>query len=455
MATQTITCATCQTTLSIRSDLAPNAKVKCPKCGQVVVVPTKKMVLQTQSEPTPSVEARPIRSRSFPTDTPRWSYVFPAGSILVGLLALALPFIIDQYVLGLILACLAMPVCIGGLVILFLKKWNGLPTHLAGLAICAAAILLAINVLLLKASIETNYDLRTQNEKTASQAKADRDDAKRKLADAEDALKKADDAPKKAEAFFKMGKEAQDKADATEKRTADLLAKAEEAEKKNDQDRKKIADDKTKAERAHDDLKETQRALDKTKREIEEKKQELVSLKMRNESEQKKAEAELVALKKQNEADKKRAEDDLAALKKEIDADKKIAEEKEKDAKAILKRVEEVLKGASLKLQDKNPQVRYKTAKQLAKLPVFPEAKEFVGEAICLAMLDAVPEVRNAAAEALEKIDPAVHPLMVTLVLGQNKYKAIQELGALGKKAKSVLPVFIYYHDTAALSEKS
>lgn len=365
------------------------------------------------------------------------SYAFPACSIFLGFLSLAFPFVFGQYVPGLILACGAMLASIAGLVMLVLKKWNGLPTHLAGLAICVAAIFVAINALLLRASIETNSNLLAQNEKAASQAKTDREDAKRKLADAEEAFRKADEAPKKAEAFYKSAKDAQDKADAAEKRTEDLLAKAEELERKNDQDRKRIAEDRGKLEVSEKAIKALQKTVNQTQKDIEDKRQELVTLK------------------KEIESDRKTAADELAVLKKEIDADRKKAEEKEKDAKAIMKKIEEILKGASLKLQDKNPQVRYKTAKQFAKLPVFPESKEILGEAVCQAILDPSPDVKTAALEALEKIDPTVHPHMVTLMIGQNKALAIHELGTLGKKAKSALPVLIYYHQTGKGKEFS
>lgn len=434
MAAQTVACPSCQTTLALPSNIGPDAKIKCPKCGTVLGIPRKKILTPVDSQPALAAEVRPALARPLPT-TPILAYALPVCAILLALVSLALPVLIGQYILGLIIACLAALGSVIGLVLLFLKRWTGTPIHLAGAAICATAILVCVNAILLQGSIERNAELLAKNEQAAAKAKADLDESKKKLAEAEDAprkaeaiLKKAEEAPKKAEAFYELAKTVQAKADAAEKRNAELLAKAEDLEKKNDLDRKKIADDRAKVELSEKNLKALQKTVDQTQKEIDEKRQDLVTLK------------------KEIEADKKAAADEMAALKKEIDADRKKAEEKQKEAKDLLRKIEGTLKAAALKLQDKNPAVRLATAKQLAKLPAFPEAKDFVGEAVCLAMLDPVPAVGIAAAEALEKIDPAVHPHAVTLIIGQEKGGGARELGKLGKNAKSALPILFYYH---------
>ena len=429
-----ITCSSCQTKLSLPNDIGPDSKVKCPKCGKVLVIPKKKILSPPDSQPALAVEERPALSRN-DSDTPILAYALPTGAILVALLSLALPILIGQYALGLIVACLAAMGSVIGVVLLLLKKWKGMVVHLAGAAICATAVFVCIHAILLQGSVEKNGELLVKNERAEAHAKADLEESKKKLAEAEDAprkaeeiLKKAEEAPKKAEAFYEVAKAVQDKTDAAEKRTADLLAKVEELERKTALDRKKIMEDRAKIELSEKNLKVVQKDIDDKRQ-------------------------ELVTLKKEIETDKKAAADELATLKKEIAADRKKADEKQREIEDVLKKIERTLKGAALKLQDKNPQVRLKTVKDMAKLPVFPEAKEFLGEAICMAMLAPLPAVRNAAAEALEKIDPTVHPHMVTLVLGQNKVLAIQDLGALGKKARSALPVLIYYHQTGKANE--
>src|ERR1019366_9865617 len=155
--------------------------------------------------PASAVEERPPLPRN--TDTPILAYAMPTVAILVALMSLALPVLIGQYVSGLIVACLAALASVIGLVLLLLNKWKGAATHFAGAAICAAAVFVSINALMLQGSVEKNGELLVKNERAEAQAKADHEESKKKLADAEEAprkaeeiLKKAEEAPKKAEA---------------------------------------------------------------------------------------------------------------------------------------------------------------------------------------------------------------------------------------------------------------
>lgn len=421
--TAQIACPSCQTKLAIPTEIGPTAKIKCPKCGQVIPIPSKK-ILVPEPELASVVEERPPLSRGSPTENPILPYLVPACSIFVALFSMALPILLGQYVLGLIVACLAALGSVAGFVFLMLKKTKGVEIHVAGSVICVAAILLAINMLMLKGSIEANETLHAKNEQLATTTKADLAEAKKKFAEAEDAprkaeeiLKKAAEAPQQAEAFYKSAKAAQDKTDAAEKRTADLLAKVEELEKKNDQDRKNIAEENVKVELSQKTLKALQKNLDQTQKEVEDKRQ------------------------------------DLVTLKKEIDADKKRAEEKQKEATDLLKKVEEALKGASLKLKDKNPAVRIATAKSLGKLPTSPEARETVSEALVEMMLDAGPEVRNAASEALAKHAPSIQPHVLTLLIGKDKRAAARQLQGIGKEAKFALPVLIHCYRSNATGD--
>ena len=162
---------------------------------------------------------------------------------------------------------------------------------------------------------------------------------------------------------------------------------------------------------------------------------------------------EIVASKKEIEADKKRAEESLVTLKKEIEAERKTAEEKQKEVKELLRKIEENLKGAVVNLKNKNPEVRLRTAKGLAKLPIIPELKEIVGEALVEAMMDPVPIVRNAAAEAVDKIDPAIHPHIMTLIIGEDKRGAWVGLEKLGKEARFALPILFASYRNPSLPQ--
>ncbi len=409
-----ITCPTCQTKLGVSPDHKPPSKVKCPKCGQVIDV---SQVTIPPPVPTPGAPTQVEPSNVPRSIIPPWfnPNLLLAGFIAVALLSLALPIFLRQYVLGLILASVGLLGSIAGCMVLYLKKEKGVGTHLVGLAVCGAALLLSINALLLKSNVEKNEELQGKNEKTAAQAKADLEEAKKKLAKAEDAprqaaelLKKAEEAPKKAEEFFKLTKDAQDKAEAAEKKTAELLGKVEELDRKIELDRKKLALDRNKIEEAQNKLREFQKILDEERKDAAEKKQELVD------------------------------------LQKKIDGDLKKADQKFKEAQDLFKKVENALKGAVLNLKSKKPEDRIKAARSFAKLAGLPLPEE-TDTGLCeLVANDPVPKVREEAINALEKLRPDLYPHIVTLSLpdpGMNVHvKAIYDLGFLGKKARAAAP---------------
>jgi len=71
-----------------------------------------------------------------------------------------------------------------------------------------------------------------------------------------------------------------------------------------------------------------------------------------------------------------------------------------------------------------------------------PDAKD-VGESLVEAMLDRLPAVRNAASEALEKVEPTIQPHVFQLLYGERRHEAATSLKKLGPAAKSSLPALL------------
>lgn len=57
-------------------------------------------------------------------------------------------------------------------------------------------------------------------------------------------------------------------------------------------------------------------------------------------------------------------------------------------------------------------------------------------------------KISDAAIEAYEKIEPEVHPILVSVVVEKNKalrYQAVNKLELMGKGAKSAMPILLYH----------
>jgi HEAT repeat protein len=108
-------------------------------------------------------------------------------------------------------------------------------------------------------------------------------------------------------------------------------------------------------------------------------------------------------------------------------------------------KVAELVKG----LQDKKPQKRVQAAQGLQAMGK--DAKE-ASSAIVKVMFDPVPDVRFAAAFALQAVNPPLHQPVVKLLepivpqdLLNDRETAIEKLIKLGKEAKAAVPVLLYY----------
>jgi HEAT repeat protein len=102
------------------------------------------------------------------------------------------------------------------------------------------------------------------------------------------------------------------------------------------------------------------------------------------------------------------------------------------------------------RLKAKDPVERVKALMDLEKFG--PDA-EVVGEQVIETMRDEIGAVQTAAAAALEKINPKVHPHIVAIVRGpkSGRRAAVMALGGLGEDARIALPILLQCNDNAFL----
>ena len=70
--------------------------------------------------------------------------------------------------------------------------------------------------------------------------------------------------------------------------------------------------------------------------------------------------------------------------------------------------------------------------------------------ALCEALLDKSQKVQLAAAEALERVNPIVHKLVIPIVVDQNpanRLKAVIELGRLKEQGSPGVPIVLYFKE--------
>jgi len=99
-------------------------------------------------------------------------------------------------------------------------------------------------------------------------------------------------------------------------------------------------------------------------------------------------------------------------------------------------------------LKAKEPEKRIKA---LDKLAAYGADANVVGELVIDAMVDNVPGVQVAAADTLEKINPKVHPHVLTILKGTGKAAATQALGNLGSDAAITLPLLLHCQNNPQL----
>jgi HEAT repeat protein len=147
------------------------------------------------------------------------------------------------------------------------------------------------------------------------------------------------------------------------------------------------------------------------------------------------------------------AEPALAALK---EATKDTDEAVRKGARRTLEKIEAALtdqraaktrEAVAPLLKELKAAAPEKRIHALEKIAAFgTDAKVPAGAAVVEAMLDRMPAVRNAASEALEKVDPTIQPHLFQLLYGQGQMEAIFKLEQMGAEAKNSLPALLFIY---------
>jgi HEAT repeat protein len=116
------------------------------------------------------------------------------------------------------------------------------------------------------------------------------------------------------------------------------------------------------------------------------------------------------------------------------------------------KEIRKVLEPLVKDLKNKRPEYRLKAIEKLAEMGT--SAREAGGALVDCIVTDRSQTVREAAIEALEKVDPAVHKHVVTLLFDsseQAKRTAVSALGDMGTRGKAALPALLLHYQNEVL----
>ena len=106
---------------------------------------------------------------------------------------------------------------------------------------------------------------------------------------------------------------------------------------------------------------------------------------------------------------------------------------------------ESLVSGFTSDMKSKSSSTRIKGARALGELG----SKAFsASQALCEAMLDLNPSVKEAASESLEKVNPNLHAVVLPMIVEGNQVKKMQyirNLGQLGTDGRPALPLLLIY----------
>jgi WD40 repeat protein len=114
---------------------------------------------------------------------------------------------------------------------------------------------------------------------------------------------------------------------------------------------------------------------------------------------------------------------------------------------AVDKETEGEIRSLVAGLKFGKPAERVKAAAALAALG--PQGRA-ASRALCEAMLDADPQTRLAATEALQKVNQPLHEVVVPLLVERDyrrRSASLRKLAGLGKEAQPAVPILVFYHD--------
>ena len=404
-------CPRCQSILE-GSDQKAGSTIVCPKCGQSLQVPpaarsTAKAATAPKPAPTTGRD-QPSQRHVHPLLTVAKWFILSLAMVLA-LSAATLPLVgVESEPLNYGVAGGAILVGLAAVLLSIMARKSLLEGAVTTVFLAVTGLLVSMNIVMASSRTRTAAD-------AMARAVAKEDEVQQIREQGEAAQKSAAEILKKAEAAEAKAEEAPEKA-------ARLLEEVKAEQVKLDKKSKHL-DEQTEAvaaERAK--VAEAKAKLDDQAHAIEDEKKAAAKL-VKSAEEEKQAAATLV----------KKAEDEKRLAKESQDK----AEQKEKDAQELNKKVMEAIDGVKGKLRGKAPTDRRDAIVALAQLGEMAAKADYD---LCEVIVsDPVPELRLAALAALEKVQPKLHPLVVTLALPPENsssagyLRAIRELPTFGR----------------------
>jgi hypothetical protein len=266
--------------------------------------------------------------------------------------------------------------------------------------LAAAAVLISLGVADSESKSKAAADALAQATAKETKVRHEREKADAAKKSAAEFLKKANKAPARAAALLKKAEEAEARAEEAPRRAAQMLIRVKAEQVKLDKRRKQLDEDTAALMQERAKLEAAKDKLDEQRGEVEAAKNAAANL-------------------AKNAAEEKRRAKEL----------KEKADEKEKEAQELLKKVKDAINGQKAKLKGKKPRGRKAAITVLARIG---EPAASADYDLCqIVAFDPVSELRRHALDALEQVQPKLHPLVVTLTLPPERNQIIGYLRAL------------------------
>jgi hypothetical protein len=309
---------------------------------------------------------------------------------------------------------LAIVVGLAAVGLSFAARRSLLESAVTAVCLAVAGVVFSIDIAVTTSQANTAAEAAANAKAQEEEVRKEREKGEAAQRSAAEMLKKAEEAPARAEAALRKAEEAEARAAEAPRKAAQMLEQVKAEQAKLDKNRNQLAEQTAAlaAERAK--VEDAKAKLDEQRREVEASKKEAASL-------------------------AKKAEEDKLRGKELLEK----AEQKEKEAQELNKRVREAIDGVKDRLKGKAPQDRKAAIATLARIGAPAASADY--DLCQVAAFDPVPKLRRDALDALEKVQPKLYPLVVTLMLppegndASGYARAIRELPTFGRAGLPVI----------------